>query len=220
MQCFLGFVLFLLCAALAPAVRADGPQAAHPHGEQLTDRGRVLVLLNLSGGFSNDDSTLYRRYEERWISGTPGVIYFVRDTFGIGGYVGGGYGRGGLIKTHHEVSAGLNALYDLRFTPTTGLYVVPGVGYAYEAMVFDVGRALNQLLGAAISPPRTVDFNRGAIAMSLRLPLVYHPVPNIALGVGPELLYDVFIHNQNALGVHQPATRYRLALAAYFASSF
>jgi hypothetical protein len=201
--------------------QAQGLGAAQgPRPAQLTDRGRVMVGLNVSAGVSDDDSFMYRRYDERWVTAIPSVVYFVRDRIGFGAYVGGGLRRGGIFDYYRDAGAGLSALYDVRLSEKVGLYLVASVGYGYESLRVTVNGPINFITGELQNGPRSYDLARGYINTAVRIPLVYHPVPNLALGVGPEFVYDVFVHQRDPLGREDASTRYRLSLVSYFASSF
>jgi hypothetical protein len=213
----------LLHAPAASTARAQSQEAGEApqlRPAQLTDRGRVMVGLSLSAGVSDDKSTMYRRYDERWFTAIPSVVYFVRDCIGVGAYVGGGLRRGGLTDYYREAGAGLSALFDLRLSEKVGLYLVPSVGYSYESLGVTIQGPINFITGQLQNGPRTYELARGYINTTVRIPLVYHPVPNLALGVGPEFVYDVFVHQRDPLGTEDASTRYRLSLVSYLASSF
>jgi hypothetical protein len=220
---FLGWLflaLVLVGDSTAQAQAQAAGEAPQPRPAQLTDRGRVMVGLSLSAGVSDDKTTLYRRYDERWLTAIPSVVYFVRDCVGVGAYVGGGLRRGGFTDYYREAVAGLSALFDLRLSEKVGVYLVPSVGYGYESVGVTIQGPINFFTGQLQNGPRTFQLTRGTINTTVRIPLVYHPVPNLALGVGPEFVYDVFVHQRDPLGTEHGSTRYRLSLVSYLASSF
>jgi hypothetical protein len=160
---------------------------------RLTQRGRVSLDGQLRFQWSTDSPTNYGSIPEWRFGVHPSLVYFLRDNIGVGGAVGGGFTQGRTSRSElykdRDVTVGAQAVWALPLAARWSLMLRPFVGYLRQWAYRDV----DSVNDGAFRVHYTLDYLR----LMLAAPFVFACAKNLGLGMGPELLVDVFLHRRS-----------------------
>ena len=187
---------------------------------KLTDRGRIMLGGVIGGHWSNTPSRSAPSQRPPWEAyAQPSVTYFVANRVGLGLSVGGSFGQRDQTfrmrlsgswaakARDYELWAGPDATLELPLVDKLSLLALPGVYY------MRAWRRLRQRAFQAsdgdgyIEPASTLDifeYDAQFLRFALRLPLVFHLSPSVAVGLGPALWWDLFL-SQDPRGSRIPS---------------
>jgi hypothetical protein len=198
-----GLLLALLCLSVAPRAFAQSAPEKPPDPERerkrhstpraLTRRGRVLLGGSVGATWSSDTTNGYAATKTWSVYASPSATYFVQNHIGIGLNVGGGASRtryserfGGLDYRDRDVLAGLSMLFDIPLGKRLSLAFQPVVSYMRQWRR-PRGEPLLEL---------------GYVRVAMNTPFLIHLAPDIAIGFGPDVWFD--INTSFSLASNQP----------------
>jgi hypothetical protein len=161
--------LVVCCALLAVTARAHAqpatapPPAAVPAaggglGQGFGEAGQFVISGEANAFFSKTNNV-------GWTAAiTPALDYFIMPSISLGGSVTALVGSG----SHTGFGVAARAGYNLNVTEQLGVWPIAGVGYAHES-----------------SGSGTASTSLSATVAHFYVPILYHIVPRVFVGLGP-----------------------------------
>jgi hypothetical protein len=178
-------------AHAAPPTVSRPAEAPEPElAAQLTRRGRVALDGQARFQWSNDQPTIWGNIPEWRLGVHPSLVYYVRDNIGVGGAVGGAFTRGRTSNfeswTDREASVGLQSVVAFPLAARWSLMLRPFMGYVRQWSEREAPGAND----GPVKLRQTLDYMRFMVST----PFVFACSKYLGVGMGPELLVDVFLH--------------------------
>ncbi len=188
MRSVLSFLIALVaCAANAQAQSADDV-------DRFTDKGRIMVNGSIDGYWSNDEAFNRRKAFSDWeFSAWPRVVYFVADHIGIGLGAGGGV----FVDTWNSsrdrsryAGAFLATVIELPLSERVSIIPMIDAGWVRRWTTTQPipPDEVNLIERRHFYRPWKTD--RHVLRASLDLPLAFHVSSSVAIGLGPQLVYE------------------------------